>query len=107
MQQTEAAHLTDAIDGQVAHIRSLGELSQGIDGVLYRGGVPSAVSGAVIKHYSYDRFDEVEVFLCQNGAIFHEIGKGDEWFAKPVQQRAFDKAKLRGARSSALNRMMR
>jgi hypothetical protein len=94
------------IEQEQENIRFLGDISQGIAGVMYRGGVPKAISGNFIRHYQYDRFDEVSVELYENGAAYQEAGKGDEWFARPNQSKAFEKAKFRGARSKALNSMM-
>ena len=94
------------IEQEQENIRFLGDISKGIAGVMYRGGVPRSISGKFIKHYQYDKYDEVSVELYENGAAFQEQGRGDEWFAKPNQNKAFEKAKIRGARSEALNSMM-
>lgn len=96
----------ESIRREQDNIRELANLAKGIDGKMYKGGVPSSITGKFIKHYSYDRFDEVSVETFANGAAFHEVGKGDEWFPRPNEKKAFEKARLRGARSRALNSMM-
>jgi hypothetical protein len=93
------------IEQEQENIRFLGNLASGISGVMYRGCVPTSITGKFVKHYQYDRFDEVYVELFENGAVFHKIGGGDEWFAKPNQNKAFEKAKIAGARSKSLNSM--
>jgi hypothetical protein len=97
--------MTPSIEQEQENIRFLGNLASGITGVIYRGSVPTSVMGKFIRHYQYDKFDEVYVELYENGAVFHKIGGGDEWFEKKIQQKAFEKAKIAGQRSKALNSM--
>ena len=84
---------------------SLGEMARGITGDLQYE--PSdAIKGKFIKHYSYDRFDEVYVETFENGAVLFKAGGHYEWFGKARVKACFEKAKTLGARSKALNRMM-
>jgi hypothetical protein len=95
-----------SVEREIDEMRTLGEMSKGIEPDLpYEPG--KGVKGKFIKHYRYDEWDEVYVELFENGAVFCELGKGCEWYDKKNQQRAFDKAKLRGERSRGLNRMFK
>ena len=96
-----------SIEAQQQYCRDCKSDAETWHGEMFPGGVPKTVTGDFKKHYSYDQFDEVYIETFERGAVLYVAGKGDEWFPKCIQHWAFEKAKLLGARSKALNRMMR
>jgi hypothetical protein len=72
------------------------------------GGMPSnSFTGKFKKHYRFDRYDEVWAETYENGVLIYKGTTGVyQWFNKNRGHIAFDKVRLWGQRSSALNRMM-
>jgi hypothetical protein len=106
-------NIPSRVEEKIGDIVFLGNVARGTVpdekfGIGY-GGLPCpAFTGKHKKHYQYDRFDEVSVDLYENGAMLRKAGTGVyEWFGKTRIQDCFDKAKVLGARSKALNRMFR
>ena len=98
----------DAIQKEMDHIRLLGDITKGDDGDLSYE--PSdADKGKFVKHYSYDKFDEVYVELYEKGALLRTVepfgGGVTEWYWRVNVQQCFDKARLLGDRSKSLNAM--
>lgn len=93
---------------EVDYCLSAGQIARGIEPDFV--GEPSkAVKGAFKKHYQYDHFDEVYVETYANGALLFKAVPGGghyEWFNKNRVKDCFAKARLLGARSNTLNRMM-
>ena len=94
-----------SVYNQEAECQLLAEVARGIRPDLDFEPVES-ITGKLIKHYSYDRFDEVWAERFENGVLVHRAGVGNYyWFYNKNSQKGFELAKTWGARSKSLNSM--
>jgi hypothetical protein len=96
----------DQIKAEQDHIRALSSMiGTGEPDLPYEP--REDVTGKFIRHYSYDRFDELYIEVYENGVVLGDCFKRRyEWYFNSRKQEAFDRVKLIKQRNGGIDRML-